>query len=149
MPPTGPHLKAAVLCEKVIEDKRGVLSLIGIVDRFTQTAIGPGAPNEMPTLKVSASAVIMLVSDEAQGRHDVQLSIRKPSGISQELGSASVLFEGQDRGANLVVQLELVLEGEGLHWIEVRLDDEELLTRMPLRVVYGRMATARLEPPPA
>ena len=33
----GPHVALAVICEKVIEDNEGVLSLIRIVDRVTQT----------------------------------------------------------------------------------------------------------------
>jgi hypothetical protein len=33
-----------VFCEKVIEDKEGVLTLVRIIDRVTQTGAGPEAP---------------------------------------------------------------------------------------------------------
>jgi len=145
MPVNGPYLKAALLCENVIEDKQGVLSLIRVVDRFMQTAVGPGAPTEMPPLTVSVVAVLMLVAGEARGAHEIQLEIEKPSGLRQSLGSSSVLFEGEDRGVNLVARMQLVLESQGLYWIDVRLGDE-VISRMPLRVVYGRMSPGTASP---
>jgi hypothetical protein len=142
LPETGPYLKAALLCETVIEDKQGVLSFIRVVDRFTQTAIGPEAPSDMPPLEVSVNAVIMLVAGQAQGSQEVKLVLRKPSGLGQELGATTVLFEGEDRGANVIARLQLVLESQGLYWIEVSTEGQ-LLTKMPLRVVYGRMSAGR------
>jgi hypothetical protein len=147
MPVNGPYLKAALLCENVIEDKQGVLSLIRVIDRFTQTGVGPAAPAEMPPLTVSVVAVLMFVSGEARGAHEIQLEIEKPSGLRQSLGSSSVHFEGEDRGANIVARLQLVLDSQGLYWIDVRLGDE-VVTRMPLRVVYGRISPGSVGPTP-
>lgn len=140
MPENGPYLRAAVLCENVIEDKQGVLSLIRIVDRFQQVAVGPGAPTEMPPLPVSVHLVLMFTSGEARGRSEIRLAIRKPDGLSQDLSTVPVLWEGEDRGANINIQMNTVLTIEGLYWIEVRLEDE-MLTRVPLRVVYLRMSS--------
>ncbi|SRR5229473_3495078 len=140
MPESGPYLKAALLCENVIEDKQGVLSLIRIVDRFMQTAVGPGAPAEMPPMDVKVNAVLMFVAGEARGTHDITLTLRRPSGLSSELGTSTILLEGEDRGANILAQMQLQLPEQGLYWIEVRLENE-LLTRMPLRVVFGRLSS--------
>lgn len=140
MPENGPYLRAAVLCENVIEDKQGVLSLIRVVDRFQQMAVGPGAPAEMPPLPVSVHLVLMFASGEARGRGEIRLAIRKPDGLSQDLTTVAVLWEGEDRGANINIQLSTVLTIEGLYWIEVRLENE-LLTRVPLRVVYLRTSS--------
>lgn len=139
MPETGPYLKAAVLCENVIEDKQGVLSLIRIVDRFVHTAVGADAPLEMPPFAVSAHLVIMLVSGEARGQNELQISINKPDGLTSGLTTVPVLWEGVDRGVNVNLQLSMVMTMQGLYWIEIRLESE-LLTRVPLRVVYGRMS---------
>src|SRR5215203_5961123 len=38
--PTGPYLQMAVICEKVLREEGGPLSLIRVVDRVTQTAEG-------------------------------------------------------------------------------------------------------------
>src|SRR6266849_6097213 len=121
MPPpeTGPYLKAALLCENVIEDKQGVLSFIRVIDRFMQMAVGPAAPSDMPPLEVGIYAVIMLVAGQAQGSQEVKLVLRKPSGLAQELGVTTVLLEDEDRGANIIARLQLVLESQGLYWIEV------------------------------
>ena len=49
----------------------------------------------------------------------------------------SVHFEGEDRGTNVIYAATLNVEQEGLYWFDVLLDDE-LLTRMPLRILYQR-----------
>ena len=41
---SGPYLAAAVLCEKVLQEKDGVLSAIRLVDRFIITASGTQPP---------------------------------------------------------------------------------------------------------
>lgn len=41
---TGPYLQAALLCERVMEEKDGVLSVIRIIDRLIHTALGPAGP---------------------------------------------------------------------------------------------------------
>jgi len=46
MPETGPHIVNATFCEKVLIEPDGVLSLIRLVDRFTQTATGPEPPEQ-------------------------------------------------------------------------------------------------------
>jgi len=141
LPETGPYLKAALLCQDVIEDKQGVLSLIRVVDRFQQLAVGPGAPAEMPPMNIAVYAVLMFVAGEARGSHEVNLTLRRPSGLANELASSTILLEGEDRGANIIAQMQLQLTDQGLHWIEVRLDQNVLLTRMPLRVVFGRLTS--------
>ncbi len=140
MPDKGPYLRAAVLCENVIEDKQGVLSLIRVVDRFQHLAVGSDAPAEMPPLPVSVHLVLIFASGEAHGRGEIRLAVQKPDGLSQDLSTVPVLWEGEDRGANINLQLNMVLTIEGLYWIEVRLENE-LLTRVPLRVVYLRMSS--------
>ena len=47
-PDTGPHVQLAAICEKVLEDKDNVLSLIRVVDQVTQPAMGDEVPEAMP-----------------------------------------------------------------------------------------------------
>jgi len=145
VPANGPYLKAAVLCESVIEDKQGVLSLIRVVDRVISTAVGPGAPSAMPKFNHRLMAVVMLTSGEFTGTAEISLTLQDPAGIRRALGTSGVLFEGNDRGVNLVAEMNMTIETEGLYWLEVHLGNE-LLTRIPMRIVYSRVSQ-NLPPP--
>lgn len=52
--------------------------------------------------------------------------------------TGTVLFEGEDKGVNLVLNIATTFEHQGLYWFNVYLDDK-LLTKMPLRVIYSRV----------
>jgi hypothetical protein len=140
----GPFIKAATLCEVVIEDKSGVLSLIRVIDRVIQQVVGPVGDDTMPPIEHwSAYVVIMLVSGAARGNCDIGLTLEAPNGIRNALGAATVLLEGEDRGANIVIRAEFRLDLQGLYWIDVSLDGRRA-TRMPLRVVYSRLSPGSL-----
>lgn len=151
LPESGPYLKAALICESVIEEKDGVLSLIRVVDRFILSAQAQGGqlPAEMPAIPLKMNVVLMMTSGSARGSHNVTLDLEDPSGLSvQRLSTVSVLFEGEDRGCNVITQMQLVLKLEGLYWILVRMDDE-FFTRIPVRIVFARQSTGGgLLPPP-
>ena len=134
----GPYLKTAVFCEHVLREVDGVPSLIRIVDRVTHTRTGPDAPPEMPPVSHNLRAVISLTSGEARGSHEIRVEMEEPSGIRKPSMSSSVLFEGEDKGVNVVLNMTVTFEYQGLYWFNVYLDDK-LLTKMPLRVIYSRM----------
>jgi hypothetical protein len=136
----GPHLAVAVLCEKVLKEEDGVLSLIRIFDRFTHTQTGPDAPEQMPPFTINAWLVITLKAGAARGRNSVRLVPEAPSGLTLPSAQMPVLFESEDRGVNLVFQLNFQAEMEGLYWFDVFIEDRRL-TRVPLRVVYQRVST--------
>ena len=70
---TGPYLQAALLCERVMEEKDGVLSVIRIFDRVIQTASGPSAPEAMQPLNYAMTALIILKSGRATGTVQVKI----------------------------------------------------------------------------
>jgi hypothetical protein len=128
----------AVLCEKVLQEADGVISLIRIVDRLIQSTVGPGVPEEMPPFPVNLTAVIVLKSGSARGRHSIRLTIEAPSGeqMPQE-AIMPLLLEGEERGINVVLNLGFMAEHEGLYWFNVHFGTQDvLLTRIPLRVIY-------------
>jgi len=54
-------------------------------------------------------------------------------------------LEGDDdRGVNVRLLIQFTAEEEGIYWFDVLLDDE-VVTRMPLRVVY-QIATTNVPP---
>lgn len=133
---SGPFLTAALFCERVLEERDGVLTLVRIVDRFIQRAAGPSPPPEMPSFPINVTVFISVKSGAARGRHTITVRPEDPSGLQLEAVQLPVLFEGEDRGSNLVLNVGFQAEHEGLYWFDVLLDEKALLTRMPLRVVY-------------
>lgn len=137
-PPGGPYLSAALVCERVIQEQDGVLTAIRIIDRIIQSAIGVEAPDEMPSFGVNITLLVVLKAGAARGRHQVRITIEAPSGeqMPQE-ATLPVLLEGEERGVNLILTLGFLAEQEGLYWFNVYFGDQDtLLTRVPLRIVY-------------
>jgi hypothetical protein len=83
--------------------------------------------------------VIMLKAGHAQGTYGIAIRSRGPSG--QDLGTiqAPVLFEGNDRGVNLVMQFPFQPVEEGLYWFDVSVEGQHL-TRIPLRAIVQRIS---------
>ncbi len=137
----GPWVQAAAFCDKVLQEADGVLSLIRLVDRIVISAQSPeGAelPAELPEGgALTTTFVVMMKADDAQGRHPVTIRIQQPSGTYLEDKTVDVMFEGNDRGVNLVLNIQ-VPAIEGLYWFEVYINDT-LVTRAPLRVMYQRI----------
>lgn len=143
MPDTGPHLNAAILCERVITESDGVLSFIRVVDRFIQTATGAEPPDEMPPFAGNIQMVVTLKADRARGRHTLKLVMEAPDGAREQIGEQDVNLTPGNSGVNLVIGLQLGLRLEGVYWIDVvfggpRGQQDVLLTRTPLEVVYQR-----------
>lgn len=133
----GPHVQVATLCEKALQEADGVLSIIRVIDRITVTAQGSEVPTELPQGSLPLTLVVTLKSEDARGRHPVSLRIQQPSGVYLPKREFDVMFEGEERGVNLILQLGREAL-EGLFWFDVAVN-ENLLTRVPLRVMYQRV----------
>ena len=139
---TGPYLKAAVICSDVIEGKDGVLSFIRIIDRLTITVAGSQLPSDMPPLPAQRlKFVLMLISGRARGTHDVTLRVERPDATTRDVWNGNVFLEGEDRGANVIIDAGIKFQQEGLYWFDVYLDGAPL-TRMPFRLIYQRVGGA-------
>lgn len=136
----GPYIQMAAFCDYVLEDKTGALSVIRIIDRFVHQLVGPDAPPEMPVVPYNFTLVIMLKSGRAKGRHEVTIIPEEPSGQKLTPVTQSVLFEGGERGANIILRGTFSFKMEGIYWFDILLGDT-LLTRVPLRVIYQRIVT--------
>jgi hypothetical protein len=134
----GPFLTAAALCEQVIEDKTGVLSLIRLIDTIVNAVTSPDAPEDMPPVTYSMKMVIMLKSGRAKGRHELKISPELPSGELKQSITQSVQMEGEERGINQIINMVFTFTIEGLYWFNIYLDDI-LFTKVPLRIKYNRI----------
>jgi hypothetical protein len=139
----GPYLQVGCLCENVIEDKFGVLSIIRVIDTVTRTAAGPNPPDEMPPFQYEIKLVLMFKSGKARGRSSVRIVPEKPTGASMEAISLTIHFEGEEKGQNFITNMALTLEHEGLYWFNVYLDDEKF-SAIPLRVKYNRVVAGSM-----
>lgn len=139
---SGPYLATAVLCEKVLREADGVLSIIRMVDRITVTPpSGLPAPAHMPVVPINLTAVLCFKSGFARGPYTVKIKAINPSRRELNAVELPILLEGEDRGANLVINMGFQADEEGLYWFEVFLMDT-LMTKMPLRVLYQRIAVS-------
>src|SRR5438105_2728031 len=144
-----PYVQLAALCERVIEDKEGVLSLIRVIDRIIVQAAqlggqpGTGPPAVMPAVPIQMWLVVAFKSGPARGTRRVGIALRSPAGmkIGNDI-SAPIFLEGDDRGHNLALQVNFTAPEEGLYWFDVAVDDR-LVTRVPLRVVYQPMSVTQ------
>ncbi|HTQ69787.1 MAG TPA: hypothetical protein VMI13_13950 [Solirubrobacteraceae bacterium] len=139
----GPYVQVAAFCEKVIVDRNvGNLSLIGLVETVTNTAVGEEVPDEMPPFSLGAiTLAVCLWADKAKGRYTVKVRPENPIGEQMAPLTSPVQFESGARGVNLIVPMNLQIDHEGLYWFDVLLSagsgyEDRLLTRIPLEVLY-------------
>ena len=125
------------MCERVLQERDGVLSFIRVIDRVTHTVpFDRSSPEEEFTYTVFVAAT--WISGDAKGRHEVSFTLERHDGLVTDFGPTfDIHFEGANRGPGVVFQSELTLKHEGLHWLAVRLD-KETQTFMPLEVLYQR-----------
>jgi hypothetical protein len=145
-PSGGPYVAMATFCEKVLQEKDGVFSIIRAIDRITISMSGPGAPTEMPAGVINYPIVITLRSGFAKGRYNLTLQPQSPSGKILGQVSVGILLEGDDRSANVILNANIAAPEEGLYWFDVLLEDQ-LLTRIPMRLIYQRMSQGPLPSP--
>ena len=133
----GPFIQLAALCERVLQEQDGVVSLIRVVDRYTIQEPQKGKP----PAPIQPTAVILFKAGFATGKYYIKLKMHTPSGKILPEQEFPILFEGNDRGAGIVAVMNLVLEEEGLYWIDVNLQDAAApVTRIPLRILHLKAA---------
>jgi len=130
------YLQMALFCEKVLKEADNVVSIIRIIDRFTV----PGATPEMPPSVLTFTIVISFKSGFMRGKQTIAIRPKSPTGADLPAMEFPVLFEGDDdRGITMAFPIQWSPPEEGLYWWDVYLN-QEMVTRMPLRVIYQRMA---------
>lgn len=129
------YLALAIFCEKVLREADNVLSIIRVIDRFTVT----GATPEMSPTTLNFILVISFKSGFLRGKQLLAVRPKSPNGQDMAQMAFPILFEGDDdRGNALIAQINFLVDQEGPYWFDVYLN-EELVTRMPLRVIYQQV----------
>ena len=131
----GPYLTAALFCDKVLQERSGVLSLIRVIDRWNIA----GPSETMPTTSIQTVLCMSFKSGIFRGPADVTVTPIGPNGNRlRTMIREQINFEGDnDRGINLTVNMTFPVTESGLYWFEIAVQDE-VFTRTPLRVLYQR-----------
>ena len=96
----------------------------------------------MPAGQISFPLVIALKSGFMRGSYSLRLVPNTPSGKLLGETAVGVLLEGDDRGVNVVLNVQVIAQEEGLYWFELFFESQ-LLTKIPFRVVYQRLSQGR------
>jgi Family of unknown function (DUF6941) len=147
-----PVLVAAALCEKVLTEADGALSIIRMVDKFT--IVTP--PNVPPDAKphVSMSLVVALRWPNVKAQGEVTVRVVGPSNKAHKVNDKKAPVEfpgGYTSGVNLILNMLVVVEGFGDCRIEVEWNGE-YLAAVPFTLDQGStlqdVADARSGSPP-
>jgi hypothetical protein len=111
----------------------GWTSLIRILDRWFFN----GTTTEMPPSTLQTTMVITFKSGNIRGPATVKIRPLTPSKKSMPSIEVPILFEGEERGVSIILPVVMAVQETGLYWFDVFVDDQ-LFTRIPLRVVYQR-----------
>lgn len=136
----GPYLQAAFVCEKVLQERDGVMSAIRIIDTHSRVAVG--GPVVMEPFDYPMCLLIAFKSGEALGTYQISITPIRPD-TNEKLPpmSMNVNFEAPAyRGVGIAAQLAMRFEVPGVWYFDVELEGEgrpkRRVTRIPFRVIY-------------
>jgi hypothetical protein len=128
-----PYVTAALLCEKVLQEKDDSLTLMRIADRVQYRLEGSGLPEGSKPI-INIQGLVSLKSGLVTGEHVIKIIMERPNGDRKDVASFPVNFLGKDQGQNMILNMGLGVDQDGLYWFDV-VFDEEVLTRVPLMVM--------------
>jgi hypothetical protein len=129
------YLHVATFCEKMLHEADGVNSIIRMIDRFTVQ----GPSEDMQPVVLPFMVYISFKSGFMRGKQKISLRPKSPKGEDLPSMDFPILFEGDDdRGPAFGFQVNWPVNEEGVFWWDLYLN-EELVTRMPLRVTYQQV----------
>ena len=79
-----PLVQVACLCERVLQEKDGVFSLIRVVDTYTVSKLPQTAPPDMKQA-IELNAFVSLKSGDFVGESDVWLVLHYPSAKTKKI----------------------------------------------------------------
>jgi len=125
-----PYVTAALICEKLLREKDETLTLVRVADRLQYSL--QGFPAETKPM-IQMNGLLSLKSGSVTGDHMIKLVSVKPNGQRWDAHSQSVNLLGNDHGVNIIMNINLGVDQDGLYWFDVLFDDE-ILTRIPLMI---------------
>jgi uncharacterized protein DUF6941 len=116
-------------------ENTGALSIIRVTDRVGVA----GFTVEMAPTAIQVTLAIVLKSGFLRSQAKIIVRAITPSQRLLPNIEFPALFEGDERGVQLIIPMGFVVQESGLYWFEVLIEDQ-ILTRIPLRVLYQQVA---------
>jgi hypothetical protein len=138
-----PHLTAALLCERVIQEKDESITLVRIADRVQYSIEGTGLPAGVRPM-IGLQGFISIKSGPVIGEHKLQVILENPRGQRKKVSEFTFNLLGKDQGQNVIININLGVDHDGLYWFDVLFDDAPL-TKIPLLVTAAPKETASLD----
>jgi hypothetical protein len=129
-----PYVQIAAICHTALVESTGQLSVIRITDRIAVA----GVTQEMQPQPLQLTIAILLKSGEMRGQYNVRIRVTSPQGQETMGQDVMFLFEGGDRGVQVILPIAMVVNEPGTYWFDLMIEDD-VLTRMPLTVLYQRI----------
>jgi hypothetical protein len=138
--PLEPRLKVGALCERVLEERDGVISIIRLIDRLIITFQGKDVPKELPPGLTEVTAVMCWVS--GLGDYEAKVKVKTPDNEIIESGTLPFRLDSLESVHNQIVKMTIPIRVPGHYWFEFILN-EEVRGRVPLHVIYQRKQTGK------
>ncbi len=132
-----------LLCERVLNEKDGVLSVIRLVDTFEIDQEHLPPEGQRPPILMHVLILAKFLPSQGGTTHAVQLKIVRPDGQVTDVGAVTSGSTPSGKGdasvgVNVIVPLGVIPNQFGMHYVECVLDGQTV-ARMPF--------TLRLVPP--
>lgn len=140
---TGPFLVAALLCERVLQEKDGHISVIRVFDRLMRRIEDEKPPLKMPAFTPRFYLFLSFKAGGIKGEKQVTIRSSSKEGTVENYSlSTPILFRGGATGNNVILDVSLKVLKEGLVWFDVILG-KKTLTRIPLQIQYERVVQSQ------
>ena len=138
-----PWIQVAAFCQTALVENTGQLSVVRITDRVNIMGYTP----QMQPQPLQLTMALLIKSGDMRGQYTLRLRVNSPNGQQTTSQETTLLFEGGDRGVQSVIPIAMVVGDIGTYWFDIMLE-EEILTRVPLTVLYQRIQLPPGSPPP-
>lgn len=129
-----PYVQIATICHTALIENTGQMSVVRITDRIGVA----GVTAEMQPQPLQLTFALLLRSGEMHGQYNVKIRVTSPQGQETSGQDITFLFEGGDRGVQVILPMAMVATEPGTYWFDVLVEDE-IITRIPLTVVYQKI----------
>jgi len=129
-----PHLGVAAICEKVMKEQDGVISMIRMIDTFNIK----GDAKKLPPGVISFEIYVAFKSGEALGERTLELVSYSPSGEKGKSQKKKIGFEGGESGVGTIFRVTMTINETGIYWFHIKLNRKDV-SKIPLRINYMRV----------
>jgi hypothetical protein len=127
-----PWVTAALLCERVIQEKDESLTIVRIADKLQYQIQGQGLPQDIKPM-IPVQGLVSIKAGPATGDHTIKIFAERPNGERKQIHAQPVKLLGKDQSQSIILNLGIGVDVDGLYWFDVFFDDE-LLTRIPITI---------------